>query len=227
MKKSIIKVILIRLVYLFLISVPFQVQAALDVIACFEYKNGGKLLQGTQGQVLPIEFGRVSPPLDNQDCILINSVAYNAEQTINIGATKPGVAGGAGKVTFNPLTLVKDVDFLSPSLFVKMASGEYFKAVNMFFFNQSAAPIQGAGPTLNPVMQLQLGLAYIKSISVSAETGQSLGNNESVQLEYAEIVTTVYGQDSRGGRTQIKQGWDRVKNVSITKSANIVDYILP
>jgi type VI protein secretion system component Hcp len=75
-------------------------------------------------------------------------------------------------------------------------------------------------------MQLQLGLVFIKGISVSAQTGESLGNNENVELEYGEIVTTIYGQNASGNRTQIKQGWDRVKNVSITKSSNITEYTL-
>jgi type VI secretion system secreted protein Hcp len=225
MKNSNVQFILIRLVYLILLSVPFQVQAALDVIACFESKSGNKILQGTQSQILPMDLSLIRPTVANQDCILINSVAYNAEQTINIGSTKGGA--GAGKVTFNPLTLVKDVDFLSPYLFVRMAAGENFKSVNLFFYEQGTVPGNQSIPVMTPVMQLQLGLAFIKSISVTAETGQNLGNNENVELEYGEIVTTVYGQTSSGVRTQIKQGWDRLRNVSITRSASIVEYNLP
>ena len=224
MKNSNVQLILIRLVYLILLSVPFQVQAALDVIACFESRTG-KILQGTQSQILPIDISLIRPSVANQDCILINSVAYNAQQTITIGSATTGA--GTGKVVFNPLTIVKDVDFLSPYLFVRMAAGEFFKSVNIFFYEQGTVPGNQSLPAFMPVMQVQLGLAFIKGISVSAETGQNLGNNENVEMEYGEIVTTVYGQDARGTRTQIKQGWDRIRNVSITRSTNIIDYTLP
>jgi type VI protein secretion system component Hcp len=213
----------IRLVCLFLLSIPFQVHAALDVLACFESQKG-KILQGTQGVFVPPDI-KISPNVDGQDCIFINSVAYKVEQTVNLGVKSGGA--GAGKAIFNPLTIVKNVDLMSPYLFVRMASGEFFKSVNIFFYDQRGIPSnQQSIITFTPVMQLQLGLVYIKSINVAAQTGDSLGNNENVELEYGEIVTTVYGQNASGVRTQIKQGWDRVKNVSMIKSANITEYTL-
>lgn len=223
MKKSRYLLNVTLLACIVFLSIPFQVHAALQVIACFE-SNSNKILSATQGDIFPLEITKVLPQqTTNQDCLLINSISYDASQTLNIGSQIAGV--GAGKITFDPLTISKNVDFLSPYLFVRMASGESFRSVNIFFYEQIP---QAAQITAKPVMLVQLGLAAIKTISVSATTGdEGLNNNETVAMEYGEIKTTVYRYDTAGRRTEIAQGWSRILNKPVISDEFITALKLP
>ena len=207
--------ILTQLVLIASLSWSINAQADLKVIACFEGNAGHTLLQTAQQPTLPVPVSYTTTI--NQDCILINSISYSEQQTLNIGSTSSGA--GAGKITFNPFTIIKNVDLLTPYLFLEMASGIAFKSVNFFFFYQPT----NSNVAYTTVMMVQLGLAAIENITTSATTGSSSPfTTETLTLEYGELRTTVYPYDpSTGVRgLPVVKDLNRVKNMETEGSAS-------
>lgn len=165
------------------------------------------------GKVLPGESQITSPPSDpfkraeiGAGAIPTELVSYSLdiEQTLNIGSQSTGV--GAGRVTFNPLTITKKIDVNSSTLFSMCCSGTPFKYLDIVLVesDKKPAPIAGYG----------LGLVAVKTISRADDSGEQTS---------METVTFEFGQLSIGYARQLSTGaldpfhytsWDRVKNVS-------------
>jgi type VI protein secretion system component Hcp len=189
-----------------LLGLPFQSQASINIVACFD---GKQMLTAAEEEVIPLKMQNALPAgvVKTHDCILVNTLSYNAEQTLNIGSSTSGA--GAGKVAFNPFSIHKNVDALSPFLFLQMSEGVPYNQINFFFLSDV-----GNG-TYQTRMIVQLGLAAIQSIQVSASTGGNLVN-ELVQFEYGEIQTSIYLPNATGGLSHsITSGWDRVYNKAL------------
>jgi len=192
-----------------LLCLPLQSHASINIVACFQTNDGRQELTPAEEELIPLALQNALPRgiFNAQDCILVNTLSYEATQTLNIGAATGGA--GAGKVTFDPFSIHKNVDALSPFLFLQMSEGTAYKQINFFFLSDVG---NGAFQTR---MIVQLGLAAIQSIQVSASTGGNL-INELVQIEYGGIQTSVYLQTATGGLTNsITSGWNRVKNVAL------------
>lgn len=132
--------------------------------------------------------------------ITVESFSFDIEQTLNIGSQSTGA--GAGKITFNPFSITRFPDVMSPHLLVQCCSGTPFKIVTL-----TVTP-SGAN---QPVATYQLGLAAIKTISTGGSQHSGLLPTEVVTFEYGSLQVvfhdTTTNQAARGS-------WDRVHNVS-------------
>ncbi len=166
-----------------------------------------KGLGTASGTVKDVAVGKT---LDLSNYVKLTSVQYDLEQTLNIGSQATGA--GAGKVTFNPIVITKAVDAISPVLMQNCASGTPFTIEIVF------VPTTGAVATKNIIYKLQIGLAAVKTVSVSSvpDCGSGcMGIAESYSFDYGQLIVQTYKQDATGVYSAGPRfGWDRVKNVS-------------
>ena len=99
----------------------------------------------------------------------------------NSGTTQMGGGGGAGKTTFNDLTITKFVDSSSPVLFANLSTGKHMKTATLTVRNAGQRPVDYYTLTLNEVI--------ISAIALSANSGDSR-INESVTLDFASYTYT-------------------------------------
>lgn len=210
---------------LLLLALPLSAQAALQLVACFEYYTGGQKLNLADQAVFSPGILKALPTspsnvLKSMDCLPINSLSYDFVQVLNIGSQSSGA--GAGKIAFDPLTLHKNVDALSPFLFMEMAAGSSFSHVHFFFLDGNKAT-----DTYQLRMVVQLALAAIRNMQVTAATDGPLQNNERVDIEYGGIQTTVYMFNPNGTLADaVCHGWNKVQNVNIGCGGNQLN-VLP
>lgn len=170
-------------------------------------------LVAQDGKVLPSESQMASPlpdPFKRAELdphalpTEVVSYSFDIEQTLNIGSQSTGA--GAGKVTFNPLTITKRVDVNSSTLFSMCCSGTVFKYLDLILVEAGKAP--------GVFTAYSFGLVAIKTISHAGDSSDETG---------LETVGFEYGQLSIGHAKQLSTGasdtfhyttWDRVKNVS-------------
>lgn len=148
--------------------------------------------------------------VDLKDYLQVSSVQFDEEQTLNIGSQSAGV--GAGKVTFNPLTITKSVDALTPKLYQFMCAGTPYKFVEILFVKptteNSTAPV---------IYKVLLKLAAVKTQAVSSVADCANGCvAESVSFEYGGMIQYTYKSQSNGSSTPIPAGWNRVRNIEDT-----------
>jgi len=120
-----------------------------------------------------------------EGAISAQSLTWNAEQTLNIGSQSSGA--GAGKVTFNDLHFIKDVDATSPIFFQMLCAGIPFEFVDIGFISAGVS--------------CRLKLAAVKSIDGTFDDTST----EDIALEYGGIIWTVGA---------VNGGWNRVKNIA-------------
>jgi hypothetical protein len=114
----------------------------------------------------------------------ISEMSIDFAQVLNIGAQATGA--GAGKATFNPLTVKRDYDPASPYLFQAMCQGTPFKTLTLKV---------GA-------MTMTLGLVAVKSVTFSADlSGRIIETDQFVfgGVNIADAMST--------------RGWNIVKNL--------------
>ncbi|WP_246408983.1 type VI secretion system tube protein Hcp [Granulicella aggregans] len=128
-----------------------------------------------------------------------SSVKYNIEQTLNIGSQSSGA--GAGKITFNPLSIVKPIDLCSPVFFSSAVSGTAFSEVLVVI----SPP---AGNASQSTFVIRLGLAAVKDLTDAAADKTVI--QEQVLLEYGDLTLA---ELSPSGSLLSCRGWDRVRNV--------------
>ncbi|MBD2757304.1 type VI secretion system tube protein Hcp [Spirosoma validum] len=145
------------------------------------------------------------------DYLQVSSAQFDEEQTLNIGSQSSGA--GAGRVAFNPLTITKSVDALTPKLFQAMCSGTAYKFVEILFVKPTAD-----GNTASVIYKVLLKLAGVKTQAVSSVADCANGCvAESVSFEYGGMIQSTYKQQSNGSFTQNPPaGWNRVRNVQDT-----------
>ncbi len=127
--------------------------------------------------------------------IEVLDMSFDIEQTLNIGSQSTGA--GAGKVTFNPLSITKRVDSFSPEMLIRCASGTPFETATFTFPD-------GLDLTVT------LKLVAVKTIGLAMADPDKLNRFE---LNVLEEVTFEYGGlilESSGTR----KGWNHVRNVS-------------
>lgn len=144
------------------------------------------------------------------DYLQVSSVQFDEEQTLNIGSQSSGA--GAGKVSFNPLTITKSVDALTPKLYQFMCTGTPYKFVEILFVKP--ATDNNPAPVIYKVL---LKLAAVKTQAVSSVASCANGCvAESVSFEYGGMIQYTYKPQANGSSTPIPAGWNRVKNVEDT-----------
>lgn len=143
------------------------------------------------------------------------SVLSSIEQTLNIGSQTTGA--GAGKVAYNPLTIVKNVDTCSAQLFGVAASGTPFKEVLVVVETRAA----GTGALTGQTYMIRLGLAAVRTLDDSASNGTVL--LEKVTFEYGDLTIAQFNAVT--GAQVSCSGWDRVKNVVDTSNCSALQTV--
>ena len=73
----------------------------------------------------------------------VSVFSFDIEQVLNIGSASTGA--GAGKVTFNPFSITRNVDTNSPILYQMCCSGTPFKSVDLAL-HKAASTSQRSAP---------------------------------------------------------------------------------
>ena len=133
------------------------------------------------------------------------AMSVDVSQAVTLSS---GGGAGSGKVTFNALNIQKLVDAMSPALFKYLAAGNTFDFVNIVFTRT------GVDGNPFPFFKISLGLvaAQTQGFSLPAN-GNDLTENVSFQYGAMALYFTSQNPDGSAGPT-IKQGWDRIKNVT-------------
>lgn len=161
-------------------------------------KGGAPAIQGESQVNIAGETGAAqgAKPIE------IDDFAFAVEQTLNIGSASSGA--GAGKVTFNPLTVTRNLDKNTPSLFVGASAGQSWPLVIM-----TVARDNGAGK-LVPAVQFAFKLVAVKNIAFTPRT-------ETDTFAYGGLQIRTYNQSPNGNVSQSGfGGWNRVTNVNDT-----------
>lgn len=133
----------------------------------------------------------------------ISDYSFDVEQTLNIGSQSSGA--GAGKITFNPFSITKKIDVLSPLLFQDCASGRPFEKLDLLIVKNAG----NARPFV--FLQYTLKLVAVKTIAY-ADSDQS--PEEQVSFEYGGLQLRYSAQGSDGKRGEVlAAGWNRVRNI--------------
>ena len=141
--------------------------------------------------------------LNNDQLFQLSSFAFDDKQTLNIGSATSGA--GAGKVTFDPLTLSFTQQGLAPQLLQMLASGTAFKEVDVLGY----ARAEVGGPA-HLVDAYSFGLAAAQTLAVDNTGTDQLG------LEYGSEAITTYAQNVDGSfpKNPTTASWDRVTNTT-------------
>lgn len=225
MKKTLINSILL----LTLSTSSFWANATIFVVACFD-ADGKKILSDAKSEKLG---NTILGKANSMDCVLVNSINYNTSAAASFGK---GAGASVGRPEFGPLVINKNIDLLSPYLFLRSASGKFFNSVNIFFmndFNNQAFPLDLARqplgnyqPSINnatTVMMIQIGRAFITSVKNSANTG-NVDLSETIELVYEKIKLSMASVDDNGVRingSAVIQGWDMSRNQSFSNDPTI------
>ena len=168
-----------------------------------------------------LDFSKNTEPLMNTPVKLTNGkifevedFSFDIEQTLNIGSASAGA--GAGKVTFNPFSITRKVDKVSPLLFQMACSAAPFETVVLAL--ASSAGVATAGGAAGQIfVRFDFKLVAVKTISWGYDADSP---NERVTFEYGGLQVRYSQQNPNGTFAQPSVGgWNRVKNVQDLTSA--------
>ena len=137
------------------------------------------------------------------DTIALDSVSFDGVQTLNLGSQSTGA--GAGKVTFNPVTVTKKYDAKSPALWSKMCSGTAFQKAKLLFTNPADH---------STLLTVGYSLVAVQTVAINVASSDD-GLKEVVSFQYGAITFTYPAQNPDGSLGAITVGWDRVRNVAL------------
>ncbi len=160
------------------------------------------VFQGQAGIPEAADFVKASKLGDN-GIFEVENYSFEIEQTLNIGSQSSGA--GAGKVTFNPFSITREIDKASPILLQMASSGTPFQEVSLAL----RKPPNGA-----IFLVFNFKLVAVKLISWAGDTGSI---KEAISFEYGGLQV-FYGQQKPGGEMMktVAGGWNRVLNKSDT-----------
>ena len=173
------------------------------VLTPFSGSGPGPAL-GTESTVIidrDISGATVSP----KTLLELTSYSLDVSQSLNIGSA--GTGAGAGKVTFNPFSISKRVDLLTPVLFQRCAAGTPFAKLDLLV-------VKASGGTAHPRVFLQytFKLAAVATIAYSHDDESP---QESVTFGYGTLQVRYAPQNPDGSLGQVvSAGWNRVTNTA-------------
>jgi type VI secretion system secreted protein Hcp len=130
----------------------------------------------------------------------IDSFSWGASQesTMHVGG-----GGGAGKVTFQNLTVVAPVDKAYPTMLIKCASGDHISNVKIVGCKAGGDELEYYKITLEDVM--------VTGVNVTGSEGAQVIVSYSFQA--AKVKTEYTVQTEKGGKGATSEfGWDIKKN---------------
>jgi|SRR4051812_42566412 type VI protein secretion system component Hcp len=134
----------------------------------------------------------------------VEDCSFDVEQTLNIGSQSTGV--GAGKIVFNPFSITRKIDLLSPKLFEMSCSGTPFKKVALGLRKSAGGDTTGC-----VFVAFIFKMVGVKTISWSYDDEAP---KETTTFEYGGFQIHYRPQKPDGTFGECKPGgWNRVRNV--------------
>ena len=185
LQKTLVKPFLKLIVALGLLSTPLSASAAFNIYL---------LLDNIKGEVTDVEF---------RDQINVLSWSEGGSNLSTIGSS----GGGAGKVNFEALTIVKRIDSSSTELRLRMAQGVDIQSAVL-------SVVRNSGPNSKSNTFFKIEMTDVLVTSVSA--GGSAGSDElteTITLVFGTIKWTYTPQLPNGSAgSDIETGWDLATN---------------
>jgi type VI secretion system secreted protein Hcp len=146
------------------------------------------------------------------DAIPGESTARGFEGQIDVSAfgwsvtnpAAPGGGGGAGRVSFQELSVTKAVDAASPPLFAAVAAGRHVR--------DAVLTVVTAGE--RPEAYLRYCLRDVTVASLKQEASRAERPVETVTFRYGQFALAYGQQAADGSRTFVTQGWDLIRNLA-------------
>jgi len=141
----------------------------------------------------------------------VEDYSFDIEQTLNIGSQSSGA--GAGKVTFNPFSVTRKIDKLSPRFFEMACSGTAFESVTLALRKSVGAGAGGENVSGMIFLRFDFKLVAVKTISWAHDDESP---KETVTFEYGGLQVRYAQQAGSGDLSRMdlaKGGWNRVKNI--------------
>lgn len=130
---------------------------------------------------------------------------FGVTQTLNIGSARGGA--GAGKASFDPFHVKKNIDIATPFLFKTCCVGGHYQDVIL--------AVRRAGGTATQSGQVYLKF-HFKLVAVAniAWANGDPSPTEEIDFEYGALKFEYYPQKQTGGRQDTPESaqWDRVLN---------------
>jgi type VI secretion system secreted protein Hcp len=138
-------------------------------------------------------------------CFEITDFSFDIDQTLAIGSA--GSGSGAGKVKFNPLSVTRNIDKLSPVLFQHCCTGQAFAKVDLLLVKPSATA--GAAGVL--FLQYTFKLVAVATVATSHADDDP---KETLTFQYGDLQIRYAQQKADGSLlAPVVAGWDIVKNI--------------
>jgi type VI protein secretion system component Hcp len=131
--------------------------------------------------------------------------ALDVQQTFLFAPAPTGA--GAGKVTFDPLSVTRNVDSVSPQLFQMSAAGQTFSFVDLVQVRTTAGAKTG-----QIFLAWRFGLVGVAGVGWASDDEVP---RESVSFQFGSTRIHYLPLTPTGPGKPVSSGWDRVKNVPI------------
>lgn len=122
------------------------------------------------------------------------------------GTFHAGAGGGAGKASFQDISITKYVDKASATLMAKLATGDHV--------NKARLTVRKAGKTPLEYVIIEMEKVMITSYSTGGSGGEDR-LTENVTLNFAKVtVKYVPQKDDGSGEAEVEFGFDIAKNIT-------------
>ena len=143
----------------------------------------------------------------------VEDYSFDIEQVLNIGSQSSGA--GAGKITFNPFSITRKIDIVSPLLFQDACTGSPIK--NMALGLRKSTGGKSAGVFF---LVFTFKLVAVKTISWAHDDESP---KETITFEYGGLVVQYAQQKADGSLLPpIVRGWNRVRNIAADADTVVV-----
>ncbi len=177
---------------------------AIDACMWFQGYDGKFLNSESQLDYSGDPQGSVIHYPPNGNIFEVVDYSFDIQQTLNIGSQTGG--SGAGKVTFNPFRITRNIDKASPLLFQMACNGTPFQTVALVLRRSAGSSLAGVA-----FLKYSFKLMAVKSIAYAKS---DVSPTEVVTFEYGGLVIEYWPQKPDGSMgAKVVDGWNRVKNI--------------
>ena len=142
--------------------------------------------------------------------IEIAEFSFGVENTINLGSASAGA--GAGKATFKEFTIKKNVDSVTPALFMALCSGAHFGDAYLYIRKAGAAAGAAAAQAY---ITMRFKMVFVTDIEFTGSSGDDIPT-EMVTFKYGAMEISYRPQDQTGKLGAEKKAmWSQVKNAPV------------
>jgi type VI secretion system secreted protein Hcp len=143
-----------------------------------------------------------------EDMIPLRSFTFGIENSVSIGSKSGGA--GAGKASFKPVDLVKDVDKATPSLIQTLALGGHYDKAFIYVRKSGSA-----GTAADSFLIYELRMVAVESADHHIDGEEA---TEHIRLQYGALRLQYRPMDSKTGKagTPVDAVWSQIRNDAST-----------